>query len=204
MPSRRVKVTLSNNNAPDDRERAMAQEQGTATVLQALQTLYHDPDSAAKKRANDWLEEFQHSVGVQCAVQLIPGRCMADMPLAVDAAGRAARRPHVFCTNAEGKGWCRRYVWSDGRFCMTSHSCHESRCPRCGIRSSARSPRCPARAHPRARARSSSSSASRSRILHCRCQSGPTSSRAGSTGTARTQRRSCCCCVSCPHSQRSR
>lgn len=39
-----------------------SQEQATATVLQALQALYHDPDNAAKKRANEWLEEFQHSV----------------------------------------------------------------------------------------------------------------------------------------------
>lgn len=38
------------------------QDQATATVLQALQALYHDPDSGAKKRANEWLEEFQHSV----------------------------------------------------------------------------------------------------------------------------------------------
>lgn len=38
------------------------QDQATATVLQALQALYHDPDSNAKKRANEWLEEFQHSV----------------------------------------------------------------------------------------------------------------------------------------------
>ncbi|OWZ62136.1 hypothetical protein AYX15_05702 [Cryptococcus neoformans] len=30
-------------------------------VLQALQTLYHDPDTAAKRRANEWLQEFQHS-----------------------------------------------------------------------------------------------------------------------------------------------
>ncbi|BEJ17243.1 hypothetical protein CspHIS471_0606440 [Cutaneotrichosporon sp. HIS471] len=38
------------------------QEQATATVLQALQALYHDPDAQAKKRANDWLQEFQHNV----------------------------------------------------------------------------------------------------------------------------------------------
>ncbi|WRT66764.1 uncharacterized protein IL334_003727 [Kwoniella shivajii] len=37
-------------------------DQATASVVQALQTLYHDPDSASKKRANEWLEEFQHSV----------------------------------------------------------------------------------------------------------------------------------------------
>ncbi|TXT13275.1 hypothetical protein VHUM_00642 [Vanrija humicola] len=41
---------------------ATSHQHSTATVLQALQTLYHDPDSAAKKRANDWLEEFQHSI----------------------------------------------------------------------------------------------------------------------------------------------
>lgn len=43
------------------------QDQATATVLQALQALYHDPDSNAKKRANEWLEEFQHSVSVPIA-----------------------------------------------------------------------------------------------------------------------------------------
>ncbi|WWC71179.1 uncharacterized protein I206_105132 [Kwoniella pini CBS 10737] len=37
-------------------------DQATALVLQALQTLYHDPNSISKKRANEWLEEFQHSV----------------------------------------------------------------------------------------------------------------------------------------------
>ncbi|WWD05130.1 hypothetical protein V865_003202 [Kwoniella europaea PYCC6329] len=37
-------------------------DQATASVVQALQTLYHDPDSSSKKRANEWLEEFQHSV----------------------------------------------------------------------------------------------------------------------------------------------
>ncbi|WVQ73550.1 hypothetical protein IAR50_003128 [Cryptococcus sp. DSM 104548] len=33
----------------------------TAPVLTALQTLYHDPDTSNKKRANEWLQEFQHS-----------------------------------------------------------------------------------------------------------------------------------------------
>ncbi|WVW85137.1 hypothetical protein I302_107174 [Kwoniella bestiolae CBS 10118] len=37
-------------------------DQATASVVQALQTLYHDPDGSSKKRANEWLEEFQHSV----------------------------------------------------------------------------------------------------------------------------------------------
>ncbi|ORY31770.1 armadillo-type protein [Naematelia encephala] len=37
-------------------------DQATSAVLQALHTLYHDPDSSSKKRANEWLEEFQHSV----------------------------------------------------------------------------------------------------------------------------------------------
>ncbi|KAK4688053.1 transportin-3, partial [Tremellales sp. Uapishka_1] len=36
-------------------------DQAAATVLQALHTLYHDPESAAKRRASEWLEEFQHS-----------------------------------------------------------------------------------------------------------------------------------------------
>lgn len=31
-------------------------------VLSALNTLYHDQDPASKRRANEWLEEFQHSV----------------------------------------------------------------------------------------------------------------------------------------------
>lgn len=31
-------------------------------VMSVLQTLYVDPDPAAKKRAGEWLEEFQHSV----------------------------------------------------------------------------------------------------------------------------------------------
>jgi len=30
--------------------------------MSVLQTLYVDPDPAAKKRAGEWLEEFQHSV----------------------------------------------------------------------------------------------------------------------------------------------
>jgi len=38
--------------------------QSTATVLEALQALYHDPNPEAKKKANDWLEEFQHSVSL--------------------------------------------------------------------------------------------------------------------------------------------
>ncbi|WVN85688.1 uncharacterized protein L203_100837 [Cryptococcus depauperatus CBS 7841] len=31
-----------------------------SAALQALQTLYHNPDTEAKQRANKWLEEFQH------------------------------------------------------------------------------------------------------------------------------------------------
>jgi len=31
-------------------------------VMSVLQTLYVDPDPIAKKRAGEWLEEFQHSV----------------------------------------------------------------------------------------------------------------------------------------------
>lgn len=38
--------------------------QSTATVLEALQALYHDPHPEAKKKANEWLEEFQHSVSL--------------------------------------------------------------------------------------------------------------------------------------------
>jgi transportin-3 len=37
-------------------------DQATPAVLAALQTLYNDPDAGSKKRANEWLEEFQHSV----------------------------------------------------------------------------------------------------------------------------------------------
>lgn len=31
-------------------------------VMSVLQTLYVDPDPGAKRRAGEWLEEFQHSV----------------------------------------------------------------------------------------------------------------------------------------------
>ena len=31
-------------------------------VLSSLQTLYHDPHPQQKKQANEWLQEFQHSV----------------------------------------------------------------------------------------------------------------------------------------------
>lgn len=36
----------------------------TQAVIQALQSLYHDPDQAGKRKANDWLQEFQHSVSL--------------------------------------------------------------------------------------------------------------------------------------------
>jgi len=38
-------------------------------VMSVLQTLYVDPDPIAKKRAGEWLEEFQHSVSLasRCA-----------------------------------------------------------------------------------------------------------------------------------------
>ena len=39
----------------------MADREG-AKILAALHTLYESPDGAAKKVANDFLEEFQHSV----------------------------------------------------------------------------------------------------------------------------------------------
>lgn len=41
----------------------MAAPSADTTVLHALQSLYHDPDASAKKRANEWLSEFQHTVG---------------------------------------------------------------------------------------------------------------------------------------------
>ncbi|WVQ84216.1 hypothetical protein IAT38_006367 [Cryptococcus sp. DSM 104549] len=40
---------------------APAHDTATATVLQALHSLYHDPDGTSKRRANEWLQEFQHS-----------------------------------------------------------------------------------------------------------------------------------------------
>jgi hypothetical protein len=39
-----------------------APDAATAAVLQALQTLYHDPEASHKRSANEWLEVFQHSV----------------------------------------------------------------------------------------------------------------------------------------------
>ncbi|OCF35078.1 transportin-3 [Kwoniella heveanensis BCC8398] len=53
-----MSASTSNSAAPTP----PPQDGATAGVLAALQTLYHDPDSAAKRRANEWLEEFQHSV----------------------------------------------------------------------------------------------------------------------------------------------
>lgn len=60
-------------------------------VLAALQALYHDPDTQAKKRANEWLEEFQHSVSLlasDCSalLALFPGRT-ASMVSAMEALG---------------------------------------------------------------------------------------------------------------------
>lgn len=37
-------------------------DQATQTTLLAIQALFHDPDAQAKKRANEWLSEFQHTV----------------------------------------------------------------------------------------------------------------------------------------------
>jgi transportin-3 len=39
-------------------------DQATQTTLLAIQALFHDPDAQAKKRANEWLSEFQHTVSV--------------------------------------------------------------------------------------------------------------------------------------------
>lgn len=39
-----------------------ASDAATAEVLQVLQVLYHDPDPEHKRRANEHLQEFQHSV----------------------------------------------------------------------------------------------------------------------------------------------
>jgi hypothetical protein len=38
-------------------------------VMSVLQTLYVDPDPIAKKRAGEWLEEFQHSVSLSPGAQ---------------------------------------------------------------------------------------------------------------------------------------
>lgn len=32
-------------------------------VMQALESLYKNPDQSAKKAANEWLEDFQKTVG---------------------------------------------------------------------------------------------------------------------------------------------
>ena len=59
-------------------------DQAIPTALAALNTLYHDPDADAKKRANEWLQEFQHGVRFDhpYATVLIPGRCLADLSCA--------------------------------------------------------------------------------------------------------------------------
>ncbi|KAI5452636.1 Nuclear import receptor [Naganishia albida] len=36
-------------------------DQATQTALLAIHALFHDPDAQAKKRANEWLSEFQHT-----------------------------------------------------------------------------------------------------------------------------------------------
>ncbi|KAJ9101702.1 hypothetical protein QFC21_003040 [Naganishia friedmannii] len=36
-------------------------DQATQTTLLAIQALFHDPDQQAKRRANEWLSEFQHT-----------------------------------------------------------------------------------------------------------------------------------------------
>jgi hypothetical protein len=42
---------------------AAPSDSATSAVLQALHTLYSDPDTSSKRAANDWLQDFQHSVG---------------------------------------------------------------------------------------------------------------------------------------------
>lgn len=39
-------------------------DQATQTALLAIHALFHDPDAQAKKRANEWLSEFQHTVRI--------------------------------------------------------------------------------------------------------------------------------------------
>lgn len=42
-----------------------AQQQGggpRATLLEALQALYHHPDPSIRNAANQWLDEFQHTM----------------------------------------------------------------------------------------------------------------------------------------------
>ena len=66
-------------------------------VLEALQQLYQNPDPTVKKGANEWLQEFQHSVSLRRGRQgrsgperlqlepgaetwvLISGRCVAGV-----------------------------------------------------------------------------------------------------------------------------
>ena len=74
-------------------------DQATSAVLQALHALYRDPDSTAKKRANEWLEEFQHSVGGciawKCNEQADGPRAaggLANVSFSVDSTGLASGR----------------------------------------------------------------------------------------------------------------
>ncbi|KAJ9117035.1 hypothetical protein QFC22_004694 [Naganishia vaughanmartiniae] len=46
-------------------------DQATQTTLLAIQALFHDPDQQAKRRANEWLSEFQHTVSVGRPIALV-------------------------------------------------------------------------------------------------------------------------------------
>lgn len=82
---------------------AAPSDSATSAVLQALHTLYSDPDTSSKRAANDWLQDFQHSVGctgegdTRAASQgywrregaeysSLIGRRLADMSFVVDRA----------------------------------------------------------------------------------------------------------------------
>lgn len=85
------------------RSMAAPSDSATSAVLQALHTLYSDPDTSSKRAANDWLQDFQHSVGctgegdTRAASQgywrregaeysSLIGRRLADMSFVVDRA----------------------------------------------------------------------------------------------------------------------
>ena len=82
----------------------------TQGVLEALNTLYYVQDPALKKKANEWLEEFQHSVCPlpRCKVgKLRTGDLdprLVDMSFTPNSAGYQARRTVVRGSDIESKG----------------------------------------------------------------------------------------------------
>jgi hypothetical protein len=71
----------------------------TAAVLQALQSLYHDPDPAGKRKANDWLQEFQHSVSRSAWFVYVGG---VDITLVKLEKYYAANVPRMYDAMCEG------------------------------------------------------------------------------------------------------